>query len=190
MKVYHVSPGGCGSCSIRYFVGPTLNQEPWNAHQRNPDKVPADTEHLVYLYNNVYDTVLSYYRRNFMKYPYDHCKHMSGNLNILKKKREWSLEDFLKLESDPFKIEEHFYGWFNYRKHPCPILFFKYESLERNKVKLLEWYGVSKEKAMTYPVKKRNSDWRSQPKYIIELLEKNYGEFFNYQKTLEDMIYK
>ena len=82
-KNYQVSPGSCGSCALEDLFKSHINypRTSWNAHERNYNKVPPGSR-VAYIFTNPYDIILSYVRRGFLQQPYDHMKHISGNMNI------------------------------------------------------------------------------------------------------------
>lgn len=194
MKYYQVSPGSVGSCSIEDLLPTKINipRHVWNAHERDFTKLDREGGDVraCYIYGNPYNIVLSYFRRNFMRIPYDHCRHMTGNLSALYSKNIWTLDDYLKNGKDLFNMREHFYGWYNHDNRKYDIMFIKYETFKDNIDKLFDWYNVEESVREKYAVKERESAWEKQSKEVIEGLERIYGDFYQEYLKLPDVIIK
>lgn len=190
MHVEMVTPGSAGTYYMKSFLGKNYNPLKLNTHRRNPKMPKRFKGRVVYLYSNPYDTILSYYRRGFLKEPYDHCSHIEGDLKGIREKNKWFLQEFLKNGRDFFQLGDHFRQWFSYNGRTYDILFIKYESLLQTLPQLIEWYELPKEKMLKkFHFTARNSSWRNQPREIQEGLWKIYGDHFDFLDNLNDTIY-
>ena len=177
-KNYQLSPGGCGSCALEDFFGNNINfpRDSWNAHQRDPS-LPEAGSQVGYIFADPYNVVLSYFRRGFLQYPYDHGKHISGDMSILMARPSWTMEDFFRLPSDPFRLQDHMEGWWNRPQRDYNIMFIRYETLTQHLPELCQWFGLSPERAKHFEFIPRNSDWEQQSGFVKENLERMYGVF-------------
>jgi len=186
MRNYQLSPGGCGSCALEDFFGNHINypRDSWNAHERDSNK-PDPNSKVAYIYADPYNTILSYYRRNFLVTPYYHCQHISGDVNILNVKPSWTLEEFLQMSEDPFRLRDHFRGWYDNKNRTYDIMFIKYESLPYTFPKLCEWFNYDNK---SFDFKSRNSEWESQSDTIKENLDRLYGAYREELSKLDDIV--
>ena len=187
-----ITPGACGTFMLADIVGIRIlnnGAESYKRHRRDPNITNAD--HMIYMYSNPYDTILSYHRRGFINNPEinPHCLNMDGDVNYLLKNKNLSLEKFLSLDKDPFMIEDHFFKYYNYNERKYNIMFVKYESLEKNINKVLEWLNSS-DKIGKFNFKKRNSEWKRQPIKIKELLNDKFGKHKEFLDSIPDIIIK
>jgi hypothetical protein len=184
-----ITPGACGTTMMAELVGlRTLNngQFDYRRHRRDPDI--RDADHVIYMYSNPYDKILSFHRRGFFSNP-AHCQHADGDIEYFMKHTDCTLEEHLKLPIDPFGIEEHFHNYYNFDDRKYNIMFVKYESLENTIPDVLKWLNSS-HRLSEFKFKKRNSDWNDQPENIKELLEKKFGNHKRFLDTLPDIFYK
>lgn len=187
MNIEIVTPGACGTYYIASLLGIQYNKLNLNTHRRNPSMPKNFKGKIIYLYSNPYDAIISFHRRGFLKKPYSHCTHIGGDLKILNQKKEWTLKEYLSLGIDCFKLQEHFRSWFDFDKRTYDIMFIKYESLPTTIDKLLEWYQLPNLKN-NFKFIKRRSNWKEQPKEIIDKLDLVYGEYKNYLNGLAEVI--
>ena len=190
-----ISPGGCGTVAFEILLTDILDKKHWNTHKRYPNldlfsrrlKITKPIR-VFYLYGDPCNTILSYFRRGFLKYPYDHCKYLGGNLTGLMKKDEWTLEEYLDNGVDFFKLRAHFEGWLNFSKRNYEILFFKYEYTEKYMNVIADWFELEKSKVDKFKFKKRSSDWRSQPKNIQDGLKRIYGDYLEFLDSMKSFF--
>jgi len=187
-----ITPGASGTFMLKDLVGmETLNNgaKSYKRHRRDPNITNAD--HIIYMYSNPYDTILSYHRRGFINKPEinPHCYNMDGDVNYLLKNKNLPLENFLSLPKDPFMVEDHFLKYYNFNERKYNIMFVKYESLEKNIIKVLEWLNSS-DKLSNFNFKKRNSNWKDQPKKMQELLNNKFGKHKEFLDSIPDIIIK
>lgn len=190
MKNYQLSPGGCGSCALEDFFGKAINypRESWNAHERNFTKPEAGSK-VAYIFADPCNIVLSYFRRGFLNAPYYHCRHIDGDVNSLSQKNSWGIADyFLLMDTDPFKLRDHFFGWYNNKNRDYDIMFIRYETLNDNLEELCKWYSFDTEKCKNFTFKQRNSDWKTSTEFVQLHLERLYGDFRNELLQLPDVI--
>lgn len=193
MKNYQISPGGCGTYALKNLFGDHINTFKeqsgflvgpypdglfrFNPHQRCCESIEEGSR-AVYVYGNPFNIILSYFRRNFLVAPYHHCQNIGGDLDALMQRTSWNLEAYFSLmENDPFKLREHFYGWFEHKERSYDIMFVRYESLDSSLPEICKWYNFDESKGRDFVFKKRNSDWSESPKFVIENLERLYGQF-------------
>ena len=184
-----ITPGACGTTMMAELVGlRALNNGKYDykRHRRDPDI--RDATHVIYMYSNPYDKILSFHRRGFLS-NITHCIHVDGDVEYLKKRTDYTLEEHLKLPIDPFGIEEHFHNYYDFDDREYNIMFVKYESLEKTIPDVLKWLNSS-HMLSEFKFKNRNSDWNEQPENIKELLEKKFGNHKRFLDTLPDIIYK
>jgi len=188
MSNYLVSVGGSGNTFLSNFFGTwrVLKRVGVNQHQRDPNgKVEGDK--LLYLFADPFNVFLSYDRRGFFRNN-SHCQNIGAEyLTTQLDQKHRSLEDVLNLETDPFKLAEHFDGYWNFKDRPYDIMFARYETLGKTIPQICEFYGGEADPTKLL-VKERNSDWTQQPKEIQEKLEKMYGEYRERLMTLDDII--
>ena len=191
MKRYLISLGGSGTGSIQTLLGDKVNYPPTlpynNAHERDFTK-PLKGSKVVYLIANPYDIILSHFRRDFLKSPYEGAQLLGSGKELLSKKRRWLLEDFLDLKKDPMKFKEHFCGWFNHKERNYDILFAKYDYLNKSIFDICTFYNIGEEVAKSYTFRKRNVSYLNQSKEIQEKLQNMYGDLFEIYQNLEPII--
>lgn len=188
-KTVLITPGASGTYMLSDLVGINhLNNGilNFNRHRRNPDI--KNCSHVIYLYSNPYDTILSYHRRGFTN-DIMHCKHMEGDVNFLKKNLTDNLLSHLNLEIDPFNIKDHFMGYFNFDKRNYKIMFVKYENLDKHINEVLRWLN-SEDKISNFFFKKRNSKWGNESEEVKILLKKRFGQHKEFLDKLPSIIYK
>lgn len=202
-NTFLVTPGACGTHMMARLIGlrehsngrvaPTTVEAAhatakYSRHRRNPDI--RDADHVIYMYSNPYDTILSFHRRGFFNGP-GHCQHIDGDVEYFMKHVSGgcTAEEYLKLPIDSFGIEDHFYSYYNFDDRKYNIMFVKYESLEKTIPEVLKWLNSS-HKLSEFKFKKRNSDWTDQPENIKELLEKKFGNHKRFLDTLPDVFYR
>jgi hypothetical protein len=178
---YLVTPGAAGTKALEAVGGLALkNGDPsFNTHNRDTSCVPPDAR-VAYVYSNAFDTILSFWRRGFMKDP----AH-AFNLGV-HRPTVWTGPDKLEtwlhnMELDPFKLREHMSVWF------CRpgTLFVKYETLSDNMgVRALsEHIGAD---LSGFKFKRRNSRWVVEPHGVIGRLARLYGDLMEIQYALPD----
>lgn len=182
---YQVSPGGVGSCALEDFFGGAINhpRSSWNAHERDPSKLPEGAK-ATYVFGDPYNIILSYFRRGFLKYPYTHATHMGITSPVLLAKQEWSIEDFLNLKEDPFKLEEHFLNWMYSGRN---LMMIRYESLPRTINYLCSWYGLPFEYGNSFKFIPRASDFDKLDAELKKKMRRLYGGFKEMMEEMPDV---
>lgn len=182
-----ITPGAAGTFMMADLIGiKNLNNniQGFNRHQKNPDI--KNCTHVVYLYSNPYDTILSYYRRGFMS-NIIHCMNMGGDVEFFQKNKTNNLIEFLKLDKEPFEIEKHFLNYYHFNDRKYKIMFVKYEYLTNHIEKVLEWFN-SKEKIKDFSFTERNSKWQNQDDEVKKLLKQKIGSHKDFIDSLPSMF--
>ena len=204
---YLISPGSVGSTYLENLFGTRIKsvKTDYNAHERNSNLAIFNDSKVCYRFGNPYDIVLSYFRRGFMVFPYQHTSNISGDLNTLCKvpsfisssfpnsfcwfgKPSWNLDEYLELDSDPFKLEEHFLNWYKNPGRNYEIMFLKYETLNDHIEDLCSWFNIDKKYADKYQRKTRNSNYKKLNNKRLEKMKKLYGRFFDFTDNLPNVI--
>lgn len=68
---------------------------------------------------------------------------------------DYSLDDFLASDDDPFALADHFHSWMG-AKLPYPILFVRYETLWDHVEEIFDFVGIPRAEAATFPEKREN----------------------------------
>lgn len=182
-----ITPGSSGTNMLANLVGiEKLNngKKNYDRHRRDPDIKGVDK--IIYMYSNPYDMIISFHKRGFFN-DLQHCKNMYGDVEGLKEKLGCSLEEYLKFYKDFFKIEDHFFSYYNYEERKYDIMFVKYESIQNNIPFVLKWLN-SEHKEEEFVFKKRNSNWKEQPENIKNLLKNKFGDFYDFLDGLPDLF--
>ena len=158
----------------------------WSAHERNPVLVPERPTRVLYIVGNPYNQLLSFQRRGFLRAPYEHCKHVSGDVLGISQRPAWTLQEYLENGEDFFGLAEHFDGWWTHRDREYEIMFVRYETLPRVMVQLCDWFGIEK----PFEFRQRRSDVFKQPTFITAGLVKMYGRFAQQVCALPDCVVK
>jgi len=206
-KNYLVSPGSVASTYVENLFGARIEspKKSFNAHERNANLSLFNNSRVCYIFGNPYDIVLSYFRRNFLFFPYQHTTNITGDLNALCKvpsivsesfrrpfcwflKPEWTLDEYLELESDPFKLKEHFLNWYNNPTRKYEIMFLRYETLSENIKELCSWYNLDDGYAEKFQKKTRNSNYKNLNNIRLKKMKRLYGELFDLLESLPDLI--
>jgi len=204
---YLISPGSVGSTYLEDLFGSCIKsvKTDYNAHERNSNLPIFNNSKVCYIFGNPYDVVLSYFRRGFMTFPYQHTSNMSGDLNALCKvppfisqsfsnpfcwfgKPSWNLDEYLELNSDPFKLEHHFLNWYKNPERNYEIMFLKYETLGDHIRDLCLWFNIDEGYVDKYERKSRNSNYKNLNDTRLKKMQRLYGDFFDRVESLPDLI--
>ncbi|AFZ59169.1 hypothetical protein H6G54_02085 [Anabaena cylindrica FACHB-243] len=129
----------------------------------------------IYIYGNPMEAVVSIFMR---KYHGLHSQYMLRNYaKIQPILKEETLESYLTLGEDKFKIEAHFHNWFYASRH-YPILFLKYEYIWDFLPEIFDFLDIEHEYIKDFPPQRnRNSNLSQLPDNIIDSLNNMYGGF-------------
>jgi hypothetical protein len=181
-----VSTGGVGTWALAEWASDRLTRQGWPGHRRDPR---VETDHpikMVYVVGDPRLQLLSFHRRGFLKSPYDHCKHVGGDIAGISQELSWDLDTYLKNGRDYFQLEQHFNGWWLFPQRTYHIMFIKYDALPRRAEELRIWL----DKKDSFVFKKRKSNLHDQPWYIHQGLERLYGRFAERVRMMPDVVYK
>jgi hypothetical protein len=164
--------GGAGSKTL---VRGILNQPPPGAspinlvrrhhtHQRVPFPAVPEGKKVIYVYGDPAHSIASFFRRAANEDPDDphprhanflvrHCRNLQGDLARIT--ADYSLEEFLRGDGDPFDLAEHFHSWFR-ATVPYPILFVRYEALWEHVEEIFDFVGIPRAEAARFPEKRQN----------------------------------
>jgi|2_EtaG_2_1085320.scaffolds.fasta_scaffold05129_1 hypothetical protein len=206
-KNYLISPGSVGSTYLENLFGTCIKsvKTDYNAHERNSNLAIFNNSKVCYIFGNPYDIVLSYFRRGFMVLPYQHAGNMAGDVGVLRKtfhggalcwfdnkpvfgKHSWSLDEYLELNNDPFKLEEHFLNWYRNPDRKYEIMFLKYETSNNHIKELCTWFNIGEKYADKYQRKNRNSNYKNLNNTRLKKMQRLYGDFFDRVESLPDLI--
>ena len=123
-----VTPGGAGSTALMNALRPHVLK----THQRDTSIHPDSR--VCYLMSDPYNMIVSFYKRGFFiekgldgRGNYGHVRHMQGDLKTMESKPQWSLEELLRLDNDPYFFEDHYDQWA--ASGVKTLRFVKYENL-------------------------------------------------------------
>ncbi|WP_016953301.1 hypothetical protein [Anabaena sp. PCC 7108] len=129
----------------------------------------------IYIYGDPIEAVVSIFMR---KYHGLHSQYMLCNYPkiqpILKNE---TLESYLDLGEDKFKMEAHFHKWFDTSRH-YPILFLKYEKIWDFLPEIFDFLEIEQKHIKDFPPRrKRNSSLNQLSENTIDRLNNMYGKF-------------
>ena len=168
-----VTPGGAGSTAIMNALRPHVLK----THQRDTNIHPDSR--VCYLMSDPYNMITSFYKRGFFiekgldgKGDYGHVRHIEGDLETMQSKPEWTLEELLQLDNDPYLFEDHYNQWAE--SGIKKIRFIKYEKLEEPEYleSFFSFFGIENSSFTFSP---RESDWESLSLNIKQLLHNKFG---------------
>ncbi len=173
-------------------------------HHRIPPTALGINNQVIYVFGNPMNAVISFFNRRIAvherhgfasgtprngprkDWAREHCRKTQGdweNFSV-----EWGLEDFLNIQKDLFRLEEHFDNWLQFQPQ-YPLLYLKYETLWRHLPELFGFLKLpSAGVAFFPPFIPRSSDWTTQPQPIQKKLLALYGNLrdqINNQPELE-----
>lgn len=145
-------------------------------HRRNPPEF-NNKDKIIYVFSNPMNAALSFFNRKKLRlrFPINHSKNLGG----ISFKRKLSLEKYLNIGVDNFKLEDHWNRWVNH-DYNCPYMLLRYETMHKYDDQISEFLNIPKG-YLEY--KNRKSDWTNEPENIKNLLYKMYNKF--HEKILE-----
>jgi len=158
-NLHLLSTGGVGTYAIEEWGRPYWSQSRMSPHTRSPI-VHIGRQRFMYVFGDPRNQLMSFFRRGFMKAPYEHCKHVSGNVKYLAQRKEWTVVDYLQDEYDAYMLYEHLKGWLTHHPRNYDIMFVRYEALSKPAVRqrMQEWVGQDK----PFEFAPRASNWKEQ----------------------------
>lgn len=202
-----VSFGGSGSKVLAVGLFSEMQDgakhfETIHSHRRLPPRAVPSGMHLIYIYADPRDAVLSFFNRRERR----HSNHnFFGAKNASQPKPDWVVQHLRNLEADSrdltegwdisrylqqsydfFRLEEHLDNWM-YATAPYRITFIRYETLWENAEAVAEQLGLAK-LALRAKIK-RNSDWCDLPAAEKEALDRMYGGLAERLNDLPDVFY-
>lgn len=154
-------------------------------HQREPSsrsEVPAEFR-VVYTHADPRDAMLSIFRRH---YGAGHYAALRGHEpGAETRSRLASVEAFVEGGVDEFMLADHVDRWM--RPQGYPVLFVRYESIERAWPRLLEFLNLPRS-TPALDWKPRRSDWRTLPLRLRDGLDAMYGSLAERLRELPDVL--
>jgi hypothetical protein len=163
-----------GGSASKTLVRGILNQPPrgtspinligrHHSHQRVPDRDVPEGNKIIYVYGDPAHAVASFFRRAANEDPDDphpghrnflarHCRNIEGDLDKLTV--DYSLDDFLRSDGDPFALADHFHSWMT-ATVPYPVLFVRYETLWEHVEEVFDFVGIPRGEAASFPEKRQ-----------------------------------
>ncbi len=136
---------------------------------------------VVFMFGNIYNTVISFYKgweEKFGGYPNPLAATNLFMTNANKNKSP--------IENDIFRYKRHFDNW--YKSHKYPVLFVRYETMYDHIGEILDFCGLKSFPVEKFPkYKQRTTNWLDQPEPIKERLVKLYGSLDEYINQLPDI---
>jgi len=199
LKPYYImSQGGCGTTYLRSFFEKYCEGDHmgyphefggccWNEHRRDP--AVNINANLLFIYGNPCDATLSFFRRAFMEVP-SHVTNIGGDTTGLLYGRPWTLERYLDNGIDFFQLESHLRGWLMFDQRQYNIMFVKYDALNDNILRILDWLDFPAEAAKHFAFRERASKWRSLSKTQMSQFKNMFGSYIDLQDSLPDVLIK
>lgn len=175
------SIGGVGSTALARHIGSIADKTP-REHAYSPVLFEAEKDiKLGFVFGNPYNSILSIFRRNYQSM---HVKAMNDQSDtIYNDLKNISLLEYLERGVDEFYLERQLSNWTNQEGVKHPTILIKYEGLEGNIEKILEFFECSRR----FVVKSRTSSWEQQPKEVRLALQRMYGEYHERVMKMEDI---
>jgi len=134
--------------------------------------VPKPNVKVLFMFGNIYNTVLSYKKRAWSK---NAMKHLSVEENFNKN----------YLETNIFEFNRYFKTW--YKSLGYPVMFVRYETLQNNLKEVLQFCGVTNRIDDFPKIIKRQTDWTQQPVPVQKKLIKLYGKDQEFVDKIPDI---
>lgn len=145
----------------------------YKTHSLHPFADGKKNVKVLFLFGNIYNTVLSYKRPHV--WSDNMLKHLSADDNIGKN----------HLEQDIFGFGRYFRQW--YRKHGYPVMFARYEKMYDNLDAILDFCGV-RAHAKKFPAfTERATDWASADGETREKIVRIYGKDNDFADKIPDI---
>ena len=122
--------------------------------------VPKPNVRIIFMFGNIYNTVLSYKKRAWSK---NTMKHLSVEDNFNKN----------YLETNIFEFNRYFKNW--YKPLGYSVMFVRYEKLQYNLKEVLNFCGIKNIKDFPNIIE-RKTNWKKEPSQIRRKLIELYGE--------------
>ena len=185
-----VSTGGVGSCAVEEWARDKLTRTQdgvrWSAHTRSPVIASDKPVKVLYIFGNPYNQLLSFHRRGFLRSPYLHCQHVSGDVGGISQELEWSLDTYLANGRGYLNLKEHFLGWMTHSQRTYQIMFVKYENMPDHIQELSDWFGID----APFNFTPRQSDILRQPAHIVNSLRKMFEDYMYIVASIPDITIK
>lgn len=186
MDVHLITTGGLGTYAIEEWGRPHWAQPRLRAHRRSPAIAGGQDQRILYVFGDPRNQLLSFFRRGFMKVPYQHCQHVSGEVNYLAAKQSWTIDEYLQEEYDAYKIREHLLGWLAHYERRYSIMFVRYEALAKPTVNaaMCEWVG----QLTPFKFKPRTSDYNTLTDTQRQAINRMFGQAMVMIDKLPDVV--
>lgn len=180
-----LSTGGTGTYAIEAWGRPHWSKARISPHTRSP-LVHIGRQKFLYVFGDPRSQLLSFFRRGFMRAPYEHCKHVGGNVKYLASRKEWTLDDYLREEYDAYQLYEHLHGWLTHHPRNYDIMFVRYEALGKEKVRrrMGEWVGQER----PFEFKLRASHYELLPPTQRQAIDRMFGQMVLLVEQLPDVM--
>ena len=206
------SIGGCGSKYLTRQISLILeNRSVINSHAHiaSPLDVHSDVEKVVFVFGDLYLSLLSFFNRRksitrlhgfFEEEPKHsfnegwaklHCRNLGGSYE--KFQSSWGLRQYLKNQEDLFGVKEFFCNWFsreNLRKSNFEVIFLRYETLGEHFQDVLDFLDTKVDERRIEPFKSRGSSVEQLSDEEMNLLTSLYGDTYTMRSSLPDSFRK
>ena len=115
-----------------------------------------------------------------------HCKTMQGDHE--KMDPNWSISDYLRIDTDLFLFERQFDNWTRKSKPTYPILVIKYHTIWENLSTIFDFVGWPEEKIVDFPKKRKRNPYSPLTSEDKMNLERLYGTLGQKYAALPDIF--
>lgn len=142
---------------------------------------------FVYVYGNPQMAAASIFRRNYQR-PQSKKLQRWIDSSSSPIPKGMTLPEYASLGVDRFHFEKHFFSWYDKYLTGVPTLFVRYESLFDNVERILEFAGIPKSSANSFPEKRKRESMKEQVSAeTAKCLDIMYGEFAKKLEKLSDI---
>ena len=161
----------------------------WLKHSPRPPVTLNSNLKFIYVFGDPVNSVISLFRRNF-QYPHSSkLAKMNPQYSRLMSP-DWTLEDYAREGADLFGFQNHFSNWYH-SEVQNDILFVRMETMHQHVEAILDFTGLSREKADRFPAKfQRKSNADALPAEIRDGLHAIYRDFKRQLDSVPDISVK
>lgn len=165
-----ITAGGCSTTYLQKMLFDIIENK--DVHERHPQ---GKYKKVLYVYDDPRLQLLSFYRRGFLQYPYDHARNVAGDHFGFGQLQSWNLEDYLKVGVDRFMLMDHFLRW---EGEEADVYMIAQEDIVSEKEKLAEWMGDKR--ILDYVNKPRSSSLSDVDPLHLMMLNTMFGPYMEY----------
>jgi hypothetical protein len=171
--------GGTGTTMLydvleEHDVDVPSDKQPWK-HRPRPleERTVPPGFRAIYLFGNPMNAVLSVFRRGYQRW---HFRNMTGDFDGWNEELS-CLDGFLRRDTDPFRMEEHFENWMQ-ADRSYPILLLRFDTMWAHLPELFAFVGLPTRLIDSFPEKReRHSVWQNEEERVQNQLRRMYGDF-------------